>query len=175
MNIRRNSFGLFLLLVPIFVILISSLPDISADVISVNSGGSEQIIVNPDNYIEGFFTGNVVTAAVCGDGIIDTGAGEHCDDGNTVSGDGCSSTCQTEAVTPPGGGGGGGGGAGVTPNLSVSPARFDITLAINTNIQRTITLTNNGASATTITSSYSTFDSNQIPVDMILMNTSSFV
>jgi fibro-slime domain-containing protein len=34
-------------------------------------------------------------AAACGDGIV---AGtEQCDDGNTVSGDGCSSTCQLEA------------------------------------------------------------------------------
>src|SRR5262245_22311512 len=29
----------------------------------------------------------------CGDGIIDTGGGEKCDDGNTVSGDGCDSSC----------------------------------------------------------------------------------
>jgi len=34
-------------------------------------------------------------AKVCGNGIIE--AGEGCDDGNTVSGDGCSSTCVPEA------------------------------------------------------------------------------
>ncbi len=33
----------------------------------------------------------------CGDGIIETG--ETCDDGNTISGDGCSSTCQKEEGT----------------------------------------------------------------------------
>ncbi len=33
--------------------------------------------------------------AVCGDGIIETG--ETCDDGNSIPGDGCSGTCQTEA------------------------------------------------------------------------------
>jgi cysteine-rich repeat protein len=33
---------------------------------------------------------------VCGDGKVDTG--EQCDDGNTVSGDGCSATCQSETV-----------------------------------------------------------------------------
>jgi cysteine-rich repeat protein len=32
----------------------------------------------------------------CGDGYIDTGIGETCDDGNTVSEDGCSSSCTTE-------------------------------------------------------------------------------
>jgi TonB family protein len=37
---------------------------------------------------------------VCGDSSLD--AGEQCDDGNTVNGDGCSSTCRTEArPTPP--------------------------------------------------------------------------
>lgn len=35
---------------------------------------------------------------VCGNSAIE--AGENCDDGNTVSGDGCSSTCQREAVAP---------------------------------------------------------------------------
>ncbi len=34
---------------------------------------------------------------VCGDGEPDVG--EECDDGNTVSGDGCSATCQFEVVT----------------------------------------------------------------------------
>jgi cysteine-rich repeat protein len=33
--------------------------------------------------------------AICGNGILETG--EQCDDGNSVSGDGCSSTCQLEA------------------------------------------------------------------------------
>src|SRR5262249_40932971 len=30
----------------------------------------------------------------CGDGVIDLGLGETCDDGNTVSGDGCAQTCK---------------------------------------------------------------------------------
>jgi len=34
----------------------------------------------------------------CGDGIVDPGAGEQCDDGNTVPGDGCEPDCR---VTPP--------------------------------------------------------------------------
>ncbi len=36
-----------------------------------------------------------VSSAVCGDGIIE--GTEECDDGNIVSGDGCSSTCQIES------------------------------------------------------------------------------
>jgi cysteine-rich repeat protein len=35
---------------------------------------------------------------VCGDGIVETG--EQCDDGNRVSGDGCSSDCRIETPTP---------------------------------------------------------------------------
>jgi fibro-slime domain-containing protein len=36
-------------------------------------------------------------AAVCGDGNVDMAAGEECDDGNTVPGDGCSADCKLEA------------------------------------------------------------------------------
>lgn len=35
-------------------------------------------------------------SATCGDGIVD--GSEQCDDGNTTSGDGCSSTCQLEST-----------------------------------------------------------------------------
>ncbi|MFZ5559584.1 MAG: DUF4215 domain-containing protein [Patescibacteria group bacterium] len=45
-----------------------------------------------------------VTISACGNGVVETGEG--CDDGNNVSGDGCSSTCQSEA---------GGGGQRTTP------------------------------------------------------------
>lgn len=38
-------------------------------------------------------------APVCGDGSLD--AGEQCDDGNTLDGDGCSSTCRIEAKPQP--------------------------------------------------------------------------
>jgi cysteine-rich repeat protein len=36
------------------------------------------------------------SVAVCGDGILDPGEG--CDDGNNISGDGCSATCTVETV-----------------------------------------------------------------------------
>jgi len=38
-------------------------------------------------------------APVCGDGSVD--ASEQCDDGNTLDGDGCSSTCRIEPPPPP--------------------------------------------------------------------------
>lgn len=36
----------------------------------------------------------------CGDSVIQAADGEQCDDGNLVSGDGCSSTCKTDVVVP---------------------------------------------------------------------------
>ncbi|MEZ4307528.1 MAG: DVUA0089 family protein [Polyangiaceae bacterium] len=37
-------------------------------------------------------------APACGDGVTQPPAGEQCDDGNTVPGDGCDASCQVEAV-----------------------------------------------------------------------------
>lgn len=37
------------------------------------------------------------TVSACGDGFINQEAGEQCDDGNSVGGDGCSSTCTLES------------------------------------------------------------------------------
>ena len=46
----------------------------------------------------------IVDGPICGNSLLETG--ETCDDGNLVSGDGCSSACASEGtVTPPGGGG----------------------------------------------------------------------
>jgi fibro-slime domain-containing protein len=45
----------------------------------------------------GSTTPTSVNTANCGDGKLDTGNGEQCDDGNTNSGDGCNKLCQLEA------------------------------------------------------------------------------
>jgi len=42
------------------------------------------------------------TTSVCGNKVVE--GSEQCDDGNTVSGDGCSPFCRLEPVCPPGGG-----------------------------------------------------------------------
>jgi cysteine-rich repeat protein len=66
-----------------------------------------------------------VLPAVCGNGVVETG--EACDDGNRISGDGCSSNCQVEVVTPLDDGGvpgGVDGGANGDSRASTSRAPF---------------------------------------------------
>ena len=148
MEIRgsRNNKALFLLILfSSFTIFL--LQTITADVISLNVGGNTEIAITPDKYVEGFFSGvteGVSAAPVCGNSVVETG--ETCDDGNAVSGDGCSSTCIIEVVVPTGGGGGGGGGAVTPMNIIVSPAEFNVNLAIDTTVQQTISVTNLGTS-----------------------------
>lgn len=139
-----------LILLLVFSIFI---PFISADVISLNSGGDEELIINPHEQIEGFFSGipDVTITPVCGNGVIE--GTEQCDDGNTVDGDGCSATCTTE-VTPPGGGG----GAVVGPDISIEPTEFNINLAVNTTTERTIKVTNHGSSSVTVSISQQNLD-----------------
>jgi cysteine-rich repeat protein len=69
-----------------------------------------EIYDNLDNDCDGHVDENI--SAYCGNNHVDLG--EQCDDGDTTSGDGCSSSCQTE-VAPGNNGGGGGGGQGGTP------------------------------------------------------------
>jgi fibro-slime domain-containing protein len=63
---------------------------------SNGAGGSGPSIINtqPPGPRD---AGPPVTGKLCGNGAIDTSQGENCDDGNTASGDGCNSICQTEA------------------------------------------------------------------------------
>ncbi len=131
----------------ILILLILFLPLVNADVLSINSGGGDNIIVNPDIYLEGFFSGDFdVAVAICGNSIIETG--EECDDGNVVSGDGCSSSCANEDED--GGGGGGGGGAGVS-QITVTPNNVTLNLAVNTNKEQVFVVENTGDTIFNIT------------------------
>jgi len=49
MNLKKNFLFFSILLVLTF------LSFVSGDVLSINSGGDNQLIINPDSYIEGFF------------------------------------------------------------------------------------------------------------------------
>jgi len=161
-NYNNNNFRFLALAIFFFLSIISFLPAISADVISQNSGGNNEIVVT-DKYIEGFF---FASNPLCGNGILEPENGEQCDDGNTIGGDGCSATCQTEVVVPPPGGGGvtpGGGGVVIpSANITVSPTDFNVNLAIDTTTERTIKVTNTGAIALTVSVSQSNLGSHVI-------------
>jgi cysteine-rich repeat protein len=80
-----------------FVILSQFVSFVSADVISENSGGNKELIINPDTYLEGFFSGdNGKILSSCGNGLVETPY-EECDDNNYASGDGCSALCKVES------------------------------------------------------------------------------
>lgn len=65
--------------------------------------------------------------AVCGDGAVARGF-ETCDDGNTIPGDGCSPSCQTERDEP-GAAGGSAGAAGAGEQASAAGAPIDVPVA----------------------------------------------
>lgn len=144
-----RNFFILLILITFFI------PSIHGDIISVNAGGSGEIVVGPDRYIEGFFFANLI----CGDGLLELG--EECDDGNTISGDGCSSTCTTEVAEPP-----------VTPppsgdgvaaaNITLNPTEFNIDLSIRTTKEEIISVTNLGTSQITISVSQQGLDNHII-------------
>jgi hypothetical protein len=130
------------------------LPVTSADIISLNSGGSNVIVINPDTYIEGFFSGDysvpctpttcIGLGYTCGswsDGCSGTLDCSSCASGYTC-------TAGTCVVTPPGDGPGGNGAP--TPNIVVTPTSININLAINTNKEQIINVKNTGTSATTV-------------------------
>ena len=137
----------------IFVLIMLLLPIVSADVISLNSGGSETIVINPDTYIEGFF-GCVPTNCSklgyeCGTGWPD-GCGKTLNCGACASGYTCTAgTCVADTVPPPVTPGGGG-GIPPTQRLVVTPKTININLAINTNKEQIISVKNIGTSSTTV-------------------------
>jgi len=117
---------------------------VNADTLSINSGGSDEIVINPDTYIEGFFSGDVLVLSTCGNGVLETPY-EECDDGNYVSGDGCSSTCTIEAsVEPPPGGGT---PPGVVSVITIVPTEINLNMVVNTNKGQKINVTNGGTSS----------------------------
>jgi cysteine-rich repeat protein len=114
----------------------------SGDILSFNSGGNKEVIITSNSYIEGFFSGDVQVLSSCGNGILEIPY-EQCDDGNYVSGDGCSSTCATEEEET-GGGSGGGGGVVISgqSSIKVEPLEINRFMLINSNIEENIGITN---------------------------------
>ncbi len=60
--------------------------------------GTDQSL--PNNGLQWCIAGDCVFEPFCGDGVVNASAGETCDDGNNVPGDGCSPTCKIEPKPP---------------------------------------------------------------------------
>ena len=94
---KRKSFPIFRII--FFSFLLFALCFLGAEITSADVTVTAEVLI------------------VCGNSIVESG--EQCDDGNTNSGDGCSSLCQIEVSPPPPGGGGGGGGT-APPSVETS-------------------------------------------------------
>jgi len=104
-------------------------------------------VLDNNNFV---FGSPVVQDPICGDGVIDTSIGETCDDSNTISGDGCSSSCIIE--NSGGGSYRGSGSRTAAPTLiSFGPPSLYIEISVNKDpvapgdtLEYTIVVTNNG-------------------------------
>lgn len=152
---------IIILIVEFTITLILAISLLSADVISINSGGNEEIVINPDTYIEGFFSKINVTCLPttcsnlgynCGRWANGTCLG-YVECGDCASGYQC--TAGTCTVIPPGGGGEGGGAEGEEETgllgVVVVPREINLRMAISTNRKEVIKITNNGATTKTLT------------------------
>ncbi len=122
---------------------------VSADIISVNSGGDDQLVVNPDTYIEGFFRCVPKNCSNLGHNCDswDDGCSGTVNCGTCVVGEVCSSgICIPGPVVPPKVPGGGGAGTPKGVILEIVPTEFNLRMAINTNKPEIIRITNKGTS-----------------------------
>jgi len=92
----------------------------------------------------GFFFGEEeeVAVPVCGNGVVE--GSEECDDGNTISGDGCSSTCTTEAVIITPSAGGGGGVGTVVSSFNLNESLIKVIVKQGESERKIIKITNTG-------------------------------
>ena len=127
---------------------------VSSSVLSVNSGGFDGLVINTNDVDEFFFSSGVLAASICGNGYVE--AGEDCDDGNILNGDGCSASCQDEeddqGEDEGGGGGGGGGDQGEDENYIVRtifdliaiPESLNLPATVGIETEAKLVLVNNG-------------------------------
>ena len=156
---KNKLFGLLILIVFLFL-----LTNVNADILSFNSGGSGNIVVNPSEWIEGFFFGEpdvcVPTTCValgyeCGTWNDTCGGTLDC--GSCPTGSSCSSgTC---VVSDAGDGGVPSGAPGApAANIEVEPTEININMVINTNVEKVIKVTNLGTINLNLSISYFDLD-----------------
>ncbi len=158
---QKRTFNLILILLFSSFYVILFFPFVSSDVISLNSGGSDTIVITPDKYIEGFFGCVPTTCAKLGyecDSWSD-GCGKTLNCGSCASGYTCSSgTCVAEDTGDGGTGGDGGGTAPGAENVAVTPSSINVDMAINTVKDQILTVKNLKTSPLVISISQSGLD-----------------
>lgn len=135
--------GLLFVFSCLFIVSFSNL--ISADVISINSGGSTEFVVTTDKYIDSFFFG-IPDAVILG--CTDPTANNY--NPSATQDDG---SCTFDGDT----GGGGGGGAVPSLDITVTPSwdpNSGIKIPVDTTREENITVTNNGDSTVTVSISH---------------------
>lgn len=143
---KRVIFILVFILFLVFILL----SNIGADIISINPGGDEELVITSDKYIEGFFSCVPYTCSQLGYscGSWSDGCGRTLDCGTCASGYTCTSgTCVAEAA-PPEVPGAPGAPEVIPPTyLEIFPKEFNIRMAINTNQPEVIKIKNIGTSS----------------------------
>ena len=112
----------------LIIFLFFFFPFINADIISLNSGGNENLAIT-GSHIEGFFLGSV-----CGDGVCN--ANEDCSSCPADCG-----ICETP-VSP----GGGRGSSTPSVNIELVPENINLNLIVNTAVDKIIKIKNLGSS-----------------------------
>ena len=151
---------IFIVLFSIFLLILIQI--INADIVSINSGGSDQITIGPGSDIEGFFSciprscGNQsiecgTTSNQCGV-TIDCGScasGFTCTSGSCIA-DSTSTTSSTSSST--------GGGGGIVSNtfissgnLVINPPELSLSVIENVEEKRELSIKNTGNTKITIT------------------------
>jgi len=159
-RIISNYFKVLILLLVLIIF-----PTIRADVISLNSGGSNEIIINPDTYIEGFFScvPDTCLSLVYECGTWADGCGGTLNCGTCASGYTCpAGFCVAEEAPS------GNGGEAPTMNIIINPTEISLTLAVNTNKEEIIKVKNLGTSTVSITVSQQSLD------NMVILGETSF-
>jgi hypothetical protein len=129
----RKFSSIYFIFILVFLFILISIPYASADVISLNSGGTGNVIINPSKFIEDFFFSTPCVPYTCVGlgytcGNWDNGCGVIINCGTCASGYTCTAgTCVEDGA----GGGGGGGGSTPTSNLYVQPASITLNLLAN--------------------------------------------
>ncbi len=143
----------------VFILILLLVPFVSADVISLNSGGTGNIILNPNEYIEGFFWCTPDTCSGLGYncGTWSNGCGGTLNCGACTSGYTCTSgICVADTITPVTPSPGGGGVTTITvSNIEVNPEVINLNLAVNTNIEQIIKVKNLGTNSVNVSVSES--------------------